>query len=101
MQAEQEKLANIIRAEGDSEVGRGVVRESGCGAVTSVAHSVVYSVTFPQAAELISSALSKHGRGLIELRRIEAARDIARTLSKSRNVAYLPSGNGLLLNMSV
>jgi prohibitin 1 len=72
MQAEQEKLANIIRAEGDSE-----------------------------AAELISGALAKHGRGLIELRRIEAARDIARTLSKSRNVAYLPSGNGLLLNMSV
>lgn len=35
--------------------------------------------------------------GLIELRRIEAARDIAGTLSKSRNVVYLPSGGPNML----
>eukprot|EP00761_Pharyngomonas_kirbyi_P013112 gb/GECH01013139.1/.p1 GENE.gb/GECH01013139.1/~~gb/GECH01013139.1/.p1 ORF type:complete len:272 (+),score=66.05 gb/GECH01013139.1/:1-816(+) len=69
MKAEQEKLAAIIRAEGESE-----------------------------AARLISNAL-KSGPGLIELRRIEASRDIARTLSKSRNVAYMPDGANILLGM--
>ena len=32
--------------------------------------------------------------GLIELRRLEAAEEIATSLSKSRNVAYLPGGGG-------
>jgi prohibitin 1 len=31
---------------------------------------------------------------LIELRRIEAAREVARTLSGSKNIVYLPGGNG-------
>ena len=43
----------------------------------------------------------------IEVRRIDAARDIAETLARSRNVAYLPSsgggggdgGRGLLLKL--
>eukprot|EP00049_Salpingoeca_infusionum_P017569 m.353493 g.353493 ORF g.353493 m.353493 type:complete len:272 (-) comp16776_c0_seq1:167-982(-) len=70
--AEQEKIANIIRAEGDSE-----------------------------AAKLVSQALAKHGTGLIELRKIEAARDIADTMSRSRNVAYLPGGNNVLMNLQV
>ncbi|SAM01523.1 hypothetical protein [Absidia glauca] len=61
--AEQEKLASIIRAEGDS-----------------------------QAAELISASLEKAGEGIIAFRRIEASKDIAQTLSQSRNVTYLPSG---------
>jgi prohibitin 1 len=69
--AEQEKQARIIRAEGDSE-----------------------------AAELLGQAISEHGSGLIELRKIEAAREIAATMSKSRNVAYLPGGNNLLLNLN-
>jgi hypothetical protein len=30
----------------------------------------------------------------IEVRRIDAARDIAETLARSRNVAYLPSSGG-------
>jgi len=68
--AEQVKIANVIRAEGES-----------------------------QAANLISSALSKHGTGLVELRKIEAAHDIAHAMSRSRNVAYLPGGNNLLLNL--
>lgn len=63
--AEQEKLAAVIRAEGESE-----------------------------AAKLISGALQKSGQGLIELRRIEAAREIAATLAASRNVTYLPNGGG-------
>ncbi|KAJ3217294.1 Prohibitin-1, subunit of the prohibitin complex (Phb1p-Phb2p) [Dinochytrium kinnereticum] len=71
--AEQEKQAAVIRAEGDAV-----------------------------AAELISKSLQKAGQGLVELRRIEAAKDIANTLSGSRNVTYLPGGKGasnLLLNI--
>lgn len=73
--AEQERQAAVIRAEGEGE-----------------------------AATIISKALEKAGEGLIQLRRIEASRDIAATLGKARNVTYLPSGgqnggNGLLLNV--
>jgi len=63
--AEQEKKVSIIEAEGEA-----------------------------QAAELISEALKKNGRGLIEVRRIDAAKEIAATLARSRNVAYLPSSSG-------
>ncbi|KAK6913017.1 Band 7 domain [Dillenia turbinata] len=69
--AEQERRAAIIRAEGESE-----------------------------AAKLISEATASAGNGLIELRRIEASREIAATLAKSPNVAYLPGGNSLLLGLN-
>lgn len=69
--AEQLKQAAIIRAEGESE-----------------------------AAQLISKALAANGTGLIAVRRIDAARDIAQTLARARNVTYLPSSN-MLLNMGV
>ena len=70
--AEQEKLAAIIRAEGESN-----------------------------AAQLISDALQEHGKGLIDVKKIDAAKDIAQTLARSRNVSYLPgSGSGLLLNLN-
>lgn len=68
--AEQEKLAAIVRAEGEST-----------------------------AAQLISDAMSKSGDGLLQLRRIEAAKEIASTLSRSRNIVYLPKGANVLLNM--
>jgi len=71
MKAEQERNAAIIRAEGESE-----------------------------SARLISDATKLAGPGLIELRRIEAAKDVADTLSKSRNVVYLPSGGNMLLNLN-
>jgi len=68
--SEQEKKAAIIRAEGES-----------------------------QAAKVVSEALEQ-SPALVELRRIEAAKDIADTLSKSRNVTYLPSGGqNMLLNL--
>ena len=74
-QAEQERLANVIRAEGEAN-----------------------------AADVISKAIKKHGAGLIELRRIEAAKDISTTLSQARNVTYLPdgskNGSNLLLNLN-
>ncbi|ETV88682.1 hypothetical protein H257_00208 [Aphanomyces astaci] len=65
MKAEQERQAAIIKAEGESD-----------------------------AAKLISDAVAKSGSGFIEVQRIDAAREIAEHLSKSRNVSYLPSGNG-------
>lgn len=68
--AEQQKKAAIITAEGDA-----------------------------QAASLIAKSLGDCGDGLVELRRIEAAEDIAHNLSKSRQVAYLPQGQGVLLNL--
>ena len=76
IQAEQEKQASVIRAEGEAE-----------------------------AAERISKALDKAGEGLILLRRIEASKEIAATLSGSRNITYLPSSHGggsnLLLNLGL
>ncbi|XP_047336617.1 prohibitin-3, mitochondrial [Impatiens glandulifera] len=69
--AEQERRAAIIRAEGESE-----------------------------SAKLISDATSAAGMGLIELRKIEASREIAATLAKSPNVAYVPPGMNMLLGMN-
>lgn len=63
--SDQERQASIIRAEGEAE-----------------------------AAELISKALRESGIGLIEVRRIDTAKDIALTLASARNITYLPSGKG-------
>jgi prohibitin 1 len=68
---EQEKRAAIVRAEGESE-----------------------------AAKLISDATLLAGTGLIELRRVEASRENSATLSKSRNVVYLPPSNHMLLGVN-
>lgn len=68
--AEQQKKATVLSAEGDAE-----------------------------AATLLSKAFTTAGDGLIELRRIEAAEDIAYQLSRSRGVNYLPAGQGTLLNL--
>ena len=49
---------------------------------------------------MLAEAFVKAGDGLIELRRLEAAEDIATMLSQSRNIAYLPGGGqNLLLNI--
>ncbi|KAK6064721.1 Prohibitin-1 [Seiridium cupressi] len=61
--AEQERQANVIRAEGEAE-----------------------------SAETISRAIAKNGDGLIQIRKIEASREIAQTLAGNPNVAYLPGG---------
>jgi len=68
--AEQQKLASIISAEGDAS-----------------------------AADLLARAFGEAGDGLVELRRIEAAEDIAYQLSRSRGVSYLPGGQNTLLNL--
>lgn len=68
--AEQQKKATIISAEGDA-----------------------------QAALLLAKSFGDSGDGLVELRRIEAAEDIAYQLSRSRQVSYLPAGQNILLNV--
>lgn len=70
MQADQERLATIVKAEGEAE-----------------------------AAQMISNALKEHGSGLIAVRRIDAAKEIADTLAKSGNVTYLPGGQNMLVNL--
>ncbi|XP_071822214.1 prohibitin 1-like [Apostichopus japonicus] len=52
-----------------------------------------------QAAKLLASAFQKAGDGLIELRKLEAAEDIAFQMSRSRNVSYLPPGQQTLLSL--
>lgn len=51
------------------------------------------------AAELLAKAFADAGEGLIELRKIEAAEDIAQLMSRSRNIAYLPSNQQTLLSL--
>ena len=71
--ADFEKKANIIRAEGEAE-----------------------------AAKIISAAVHDAGSGIIEVRRIDTAKDIAAALAQSRNITYLPSsqkGSNMLLRL--
>ncbi|XP_062552301.1 prohibitin 1 [Armigeres subalbatus] len=68
--AEQMKKAAIISAEGDAE-----------------------------AAALLAKSFGDSGDGLVELRRIEAAEDIAYQMSRARGVVYLPAGQTTLLQL--
>ena len=58
-----------------------------------------------ESAEMLNNTINQVGAGIIEKRKIEAAVEIAKIMSRSRNVAYLPGGgaNGqpMLLNMNV
>lgn len=67
--AEQMKRAAVIQAEGEAE-----------------------------SARLIVESL-RGGTGFLELRKIEASREIAETLSKSPNIQYVPNGGSILLNL--
>lgn len=62
--AEQERLAVVTRAEGEAE-----------------------------AATIITKAMNKTGHAIVEIRRIDAAKEIAGKLANSRNIVYLPSSN--------
>jgi prohibitin 1 len=61
--AEQERQAVVTRAEGEAE-----------------------------AASIITQAMEATGNAIIEVRRIDAAKEIAAKLANSRNIVYLPSG---------
>ena len=45
----------------------------------------------------VNQKIAERGEGLVELRKIEAAEDIAQKLATSRNVVYLPPGQQTLL----
>merc|ERR1712204_63004 len=60
--AEQERIAVVKRAEGEAE-----------------------------AAQIITKAIQEGGNAIIEVRRIDAAKEIASKLAGSRNIVYLPS----------
>jgi len=68
--AEQEKKAAVIIADGEAT-----------------------------AAKLLAQSFNDAGEGLVELRRIETAEEIALRLSKNRNVTYLPTGSNTLLSL--
>jgi len=77
LRAEQERQAVVTRAEGEAE-----------------------------AANIITKAMELTGNAIVEVRRIDAAKEIAGKLANSRNVVYLPnqgggggSGGGLLLGL--
>ena len=63
--AEQERIAVVTRAEGEAE-----------------------------AATIITKAMEKTGNAIVEVRRIDAAKEIAGKLANSRNVVYLPNTGG-------
>jgi len=63
--AEQERQAVVIRAEGEAE-----------------------------AASIITKAMELTGNAIIEVRRIDAAKEIAGKLANSRNIVYLPTSSG-------
>mmetsp|Transcript_8531 Transcript_8531/g.16324 ORF Transcript_8531/g.16324 Transcript_8531/m.16324 type:complete len:281 (-) Transcript_8531:172-1014(-) len=63
--AEQERLAVVTRAEGEAE-----------------------------AATIITKAMEKTGNAIVEIRRIDAAKEIAGKLASSRNIVYLPGNSG-------
>lgn len=63
--AEQERQAVVTRAEGEAE-----------------------------AAKIITKAMEKTGNAIVEVRRIDAAKEIAGKLAQSRNVVYLPNTGG-------
>jgi len=63
MRSEEEKKLAIIRAEAESE-----------------------------SAKIYNESIETFGRAHLELKRLEAAKEIVENLSKSKNVVYLPSG---------
>lgn len=50
-----------------------------------------------EGARLIAEAFKHYGDGIVELRKMETAEEIATDLAKSRNVTYLPSKQQTLL----
>lgn len=52
------------------------------------------------AAKILSDAMEKSGCGFVELRRIEAAKDVVSIMSKAKNVSYLPGGQNILFNLN-
>ncbi|AYU77748.1 PHB1 / prohibitin 1 [Leishmania donovani] len=71
MENEQKRRAAVVRAEGEAE-----------------------------SARLISEAIQKSGSGLLELRRIEAAVEVANQIVPMQNVTFVPKDANMLMSMS-
>ena len=54
--------------------------------------NVISSEGDAKAAQILADAFKTAGDSLIELRRLETAEEVAKQLSNSKNVAYLPGG---------
>jgi len=65
-------------------------------AVKEAEANIIRATGESEAARLITQAT---GPGFIELRRLEAAREIAETLANSRNIVYLPGSSKMLLSL--
>ena len=54
--------------------------------------AVIYAEAESESAKLFNDAIEKYGVAFLELKKLEAARDIVENLSKSKNVSFIPSG---------
>ena len=52
------------------------------------------------AAANISKAIEEFGTGVLELKKLEAAKFVAEKLSQSNNIAFIPGQGNLLLNLN-
>lgn len=71
MMNEEEKIADIIKAEGESE-----------------------------SAKLIAEATKNYGEGYIEMQKMNATKEIIKNLAQNPNVGFIPENNNILLSMN-
>jgi hypothetical protein len=50
---------------------------------------------------LLSEAVEKYGDAIVQLRKLEAYREIAKILAQGKKVTYIPSSNGTLFNFKL
>jgi hypothetical protein len=72
------------------------------GSTTIIVYAIIWEISKPLSRAYFNMQTKNafydsfisffEGNGFIEVRRIDAAKDVAAMLSKGRNVVYLPSG---------
>lgn len=63
---------------------------------------IIRSEAEAEAAKLINDSVKNYGSTQIEIKKLEAARNIAELLSKNPNISFVPGGStGNLLNLRV
>jgi len=96
LKSEQEMQAAIIRAEGEGAAADLIssVRARARGGAREWPRPRTHT---PPPVRPPPQALKEHGVGAIEVKRIDALREIAETLSKSRNVVYVPGKGNMMM----